>query len=299
MKNIIKVTLSIIFFTTAYFNTKAQSNVGAVNESRLVIATSGLNLRSAPTLKSSIVKLVSYGREVQLVERKEFAKADTLLIGGGRALTGSWLKVSYRGYKGYMFSPFLARIEGPNFPTELVDNDFALLMEGKNCNYNFQYRRDFNYTGIYKTVSGKYRAKKVNVTYTSDRADGRECYSVDTDEVEKILFIIGTRNTPITVNDGYFSYFQKLNNQKGRAMDQVFYNEETGGIDYCHDNISYDLSDRNYKAMSLVWRGDLDADGIDDFIVQYGEEDGKIVLHLSTQTAEGELHKAVAEYYLG
>ena len=277
----------------------AQSNVGAVNESRLVIATSGLNLRTAPSLESSVIRLVKYGHEVQLLEASVPSRLETIQTGAGKTLNGQWLRVSYRGDEGYMFSPFLAKIESQYFPTDLVDDNFALLLEGPNCYYNFQYRRGFDWTGIYKTVSGKYRSKKVNITYSTSYEMGHESYSIDTDEQEDLLFIIGTRNTPIKVNKGLYSYYESLNKQKGQIIDQVYYDSMTGAVNICHDNVSYDLSDKTHAAMSIVWRGDLDDDGIDDFIIQYGEKDGKIVLHLSSQAKAGELHKAVAEYYIG
>ena len=299
MKNLIKVIICAAIVLMTINSNQAQSNVGAVNESRLVIATSGLNLRKAPTLKSSVIKLVKYGHEVQVIENPTSIKQDTIEIGNGKELVGQWLKVSYRGDKGYMFSPFLAKIEAQYFPTELVDENFALLFEGSNCYYNFQYRRGFSWTGIYKTVSGKYRSKKVNVTYSTSNEMGHESYSIDTDEQEDLLFIVGSKTTEINVNDGNYSYFESIRDQKGKILDRIEYNDFEGTLTYCHDDMSYNLSDEKYQALSIVWRGDLDDDGFDDFIIQYGENDGRIVLHLSSQAEAGDLFKAVAEYYIG
>ena len=82
-------------------------------------------------------------------------------------------------------------------------------------------------------------------------------------------------------------------------MDQVFYDTKSSILDFCHNNVSYQLNENGHKVTSILWRGDLDADGIDDFIIQSEDEIKKIVLYLSSQRQEEKLFKAVAEYYLG
>lgn len=299
MKNVLRITVNALIVICAFQTSQAQSHISKADKSRIVIATSGLNLRSAPTLNSQIIKLVRYGHEVQLKEEPISTNTDTIQVTNGTDLLGTWIKVDYRGHRGYMFSPFLAKLNHADFPTELLDDNFALLLEGQSCLPNFQYRRDFTYTGIYKTVSGKYRAKKVNVTYSSSDEYENECYSVDTGENEKLLFIVGSRKLPITVSKGQFSYYQNLSEQRNKMMDQVFYDTKSSILDFCHNNVSYQLNENGHKVTSILWRGDLDADGIDDFIIQSEDEIKKIVLYLSSQRQEEKLFKAVAEYYLG
>jgi len=291
LKIIIGLLISIVY------QIQAQSAWHTSIDYRTVIATSGLNMRSAPSLKASVVKLIGYGRIVEVEEA--LTKKDTIRKGQDSELIGTWLRVKYGNRKGYMFNRYLANISRHSFPTELIDKDYVLLLEGVSCQPNFQYRKNFNYTGVYKTISGNYRAKKVNVTYSSNQDPQNECYQVVTDEQEKLLFIVGSRNEPITVHEGHFSYYQNLDEQKGKVVRQVYYDMQTGFVEYCYDNISSDLSDASQSVRSIVWRGDLNTDGIDDFIIQYGAEQGKIVLHLSSTKHDGQLHKAVAEYYVG
>jgi hypothetical protein len=62
--------------------------------------SSGLNLRLLPSIDSEVISKITDGTEVILFYRDN----ETLNIGGE---LGFWVKVSYNGKQGYVFSPYL------------------------------------------------------------------------------------------------------------------------------------------------------------------------------------------------
>lgn len=62
--------------------------------------STGLNLRLLPSIDSEVISKITDGTEVILFYRDN----ETLNIGGE---LGFWVKVSYNGKQGYVFSPYL------------------------------------------------------------------------------------------------------------------------------------------------------------------------------------------------
>ena len=242
MKNLVVIIISIFMLTT--FAAKAEKIQYPTNEveTKIVLATSGLNLRQEPSLDSKVLKLVAYGDRVAILEEK--VKTDTIQLNKTKQLSGHWVKVAHRATQGYMFSAFLAKMESEYFPEELIDEDFALLYPGCGCGSSLQYRRDFEYTGVYQTPSRKFRSKKVNPSFYSKQGSIVDLICVKTDEVEEeILFIVGSRNKKITtygkgqLNLDFYDYgFDK----KHHLNEDLFFDEEDDSLHYCYNNVAYD-----------------------------------------------------------
>ena len=300
MKNSKILIIALIITLLNIDQLKAEQFPTNGGESKMVLSTSGLNLRQGPSLRSAVIKLVAYGEQVEILEDSELL-VDTLNRNTENELIGNWVKVSHQRAEGYMFSSFLAKVDPGDFPTELLDEDYALLLVGCACRNNFQFRRDFEWTGIYKTVSGKYRAKKVNPSYYFKRGAIEDYVCVKTDEKEEeIIFIIGSRRKEI------FSYFGQMPAEfksgfveNNTLNENLFFDQENNELTYCYDNISYPLNFKGLHPERVFWKGDLDADGIEDFIIQHGYKESRFVLYLSSEAKEGELFKAIATYRSG
>ena len=50
---------------------------------------------------------------------------------------------------------------------------------------------------------------------------------------------------------------------------------------------------------NLYWSGDLDGDGQQDYIIQFGDKDARTQLYLSKSAAKNQLVRPVAVYYSG
>ena len=61
--------------------------------------------------------------------------------------------------------------------------------------------------------------------------------------------------------------------------------------------MAYEISHGDYRPGRVQWKGDLDNDGLDDFIIHFGSgKAGELVLFLSSKAEPGELFKKVARY---
>ncbi len=296
IKEIIIIALMICFGKYSSF---AQSFINNENNYQVVIATAGLNMRQAPSLNAPVIKLLGYGEEVRILNEDSPEKKLSIKLKGKATLNGHWQKVSHRGIDAYVFSSFLAKVDYDDFPTDLIHEDFALLFETCSTKENFQFRRDFTYTGIYKTVSGKYRSKQLNPTYYKQENEGQSHVCLATDELEEnILFIVGSRKLAISTYLGKIntSNEHKLFDERKNINKDIYYNDENGTLIYCYDNMEFKLNHKDYRPTKIFWKGDLDNDGIEDLIIQHGQMSGKMVLYLSAVAEKGELLKQVAAY---
>jgi len=86
-----------------------------------VVANSGLKLRTAPTLQSSVVKVIPYGDKV-VVQMDTIFNQERI-----EWMEGDWIYVDHDGDKGYVFDGFLTSLPMPSFDFEYAQEDLMLL----------------------------------------------------------------------------------------------------------------------------------------------------------------------------
>lgn len=105
----------IAFTTTMTFATNIEK------AELTVVASSGLKLRTAPNLNSSVVKIIPFGDVVSMVE-------DSINITDRiEWMEGTWIKINHSGDEGYVFDGFLSSLPLPFYEFEYSRDDLMLL----------------------------------------------------------------------------------------------------------------------------------------------------------------------------
>lgn len=101
-------------------------------QERFVVAGSGLKLRVSPDMESSMLVVIPKGKKVNIIESAEM----TGLINRIDWLDGAWVKVEYRGIKGYVFDGFISSLALPDGPEEMTGGSFDLAFPLENYALN-------------------------------------------------------------------------------------------------------------------------------------------------------------------
>ena len=296
------------------------------NRQNKVIATTGLNLRSAPNLKSDKVGLVPFGKQVNIIGDQHYGMDSlgtpyTIRYTSTEAfkpeISGYWVKAQYDGIEGYLFSAYLDfdyREDNQKF-----NKDVSLLFEGVNCVNNFNYNPYWNWYGLYEE-GGAMVLKKVKLSFFRF-ADEMAGYGIATNVDAPSLFIIGSRKPlPKTLLSGqYFSPYEAKGSLYNFAANGEINEEllQQSPIEVFTSksnqlNTLLALNDGNglqqilnpselyfSMPMGIVWQGDIDGDGNDDYIIHYGEESSQTVLYLSSFAKKNEIVRPVAAWHSG
>jgi len=212
---------------------------------------------------------------------------------------GSWIKVQYQNLEGFVFDPYVvpSRWQVPTVP---IDPAYALLMPICSCLPNFQYSPDKMWKGVYAEDS-TYVMKEVKFSYHRQKAEIGEEVCISTAEEEQPLFIIGS-NYMLDVNGGQYSrpynnfdgFDEQLPISRNFSFEEDFIN-----FSYCYENRDIELNEGETYPQSIVWRGDINSDQVDDFIIEYGVKMSKLVLVISERKKGEVVFNRVAEYYHG
>ena len=103
MKRIMFILLTVASLTGSSF-----SNDFSADDTLNVFALSGLKLRSAPSVHSSVLEILQYGDQVKVVSTLDFEKK--WQIGW---VKGHWIKVDFYGLEGFLFDGYLSPLPVP------------------------------------------------------------------------------------------------------------------------------------------------------------------------------------------
>lgn len=248
--------------------------------------------------------------------------------------TGYWWKVRYGGKSGYMFSGFLADSALlHNSSRKELNNHFRLRTTEGNAGAtnNPEFDPGWHWYGLFQQPDSQFAVKKVNPRYAVEGyTDERGAYNyfsravvIQTDPPESPIFIIGTRNAwkERTGIDGFY----QLNNPQIQFLpnsgefDPVFMKKY--GIEvkrekilvegrwpmerwdwYIHGSAGHRqrvpplkiYNDYEETPSYLVWAGDLDGDGKNDYVFTANDKIGYYALFLSSQVGNGKIAKPAA-----
>ena len=257
-----------------------------------VISTSGVNLRSHPDQNANILEKVNYGE--QLLKIGGTGERENIM-----GINGQWVKVKYKKLEGYVFDPYVITSNW-DFPTLPLNEKFALLCPVCTCFGNFQYNAKLKWYGIFKTPSG-FEAKQVFYSYHRQAAAIGEEVCIDVTDDKKPLFILGSQMNIKATSGAYakpvglpgaFNNTELINRN-------FFYDHKLNKLIYCYENREIDVSEKELIPNTLSWRGDLNEDGVEDFIVDFGDKFSKSILYLSFKVNKQVTFKKTAEFYNG
>jgi|GEM_PF-4069137 len=312
----------------------ALSAFGQVGKQLTVISTSGLNLRSKPNLQSKVIKTLPWGAKVRVAEVVNKEKVElgiqhiTDLDSDGEAdtvlLVGRWVKANYGKLSGYLFDAYLLDLSD-QIHSPLPD--YALLFEGYDCLFNLNFDLAWNWYGVYDSDGGAY-LKVVSISClkeTEEEYGFGDFLGIFTKESTEAKFIFGTKKPldknkfrqsegaypmnfysvkelaetqPIVRKVGLELAVVKRKNIDNQTIERyIMYALGSDG-----QRQSLELADDNqgeWTLSELVWAGDLDGDGKNDYIVYYGEVSAVTILYLSSIAPKGQIVKEAARWYSG
>jgi len=282
-----------------------------------VIAKNGLIVRSGPSAKSDRLGKLNFGahvkyleNDVKILENLYEEQTETRTI----KVRGAWRKIEFEGQAGYVNSAFLypplhqSRIE-PN-----MNNDYVILMTGANCINNTHKPSNYNWYGYYNTGNQSCRLTEVSIEYCRSESAGYSDLHVVVKEDQDLMFIIGskTKLSAGEINEwssiGYYNKYHayKINHVDSLLVDDPYFEIVTrkenerfkpyGILKY--GDLRQDITVDAYGHINgYNFIGDLDGDNRPDYVISYGEKDGRTVLYLSSKREAGQIAKAVACYY--
>ena len=296
-----------------------------------VIAPAGLKLRAQPNIQAKVLSTAPFGEKVKLMSDKSF-RFDT--VGYAPlyydhtdqiekvAIVGHWWKVRCQGQEGYMFSAYLGVDAGSVASgDEALNQEAVLLFPGYDCFSNFFYHPNWHWYGAFASGQGlifkKVQPAFYNFYHTDEEVLAGDFITVD-DTQPGLRFIVGSKN-PLPVQQIRTDFLSKRGNgylfdDDGRPNDALLkkYHLEIYRKDPLHfwDDQQLVLKNKGIRQIispssstdgpwNLYWSGDLDGDGQQDYIIQFGDKDARTQLYLSKSAAKNQLVRPVAVYYSG
>ncbi len=292
--------LILLFFlglTVTLSNT--QNFRPSLDNSMVVISTAGLHLRENPTSKSTSLKLVSYGSRVKIIGDKEFG-SDSIRLANDKKIICKWKKVNYQGQEGFMFRPYLISIRKNTFPAKRINDQFGLWYGEGTCFNNFQYDERLNWFAIGKDKNEKIISQKVRPNYYWEKGAIVDNIMLETNLDIQPEFLIGKKGDLKIDSEVQFNKISIDGFQEERKInDQMYYDKKDGSLIYCYENREVYFNYPDLRIEGILWRGDLNEDGVEDFIIQYGNKSGKIVWLQSDTSNYEKPFERVAEFTIG
>ncbi len=276
-----------------------------------VIAPRGINLRSKPNTSSSIIKNIAYGEKVMIVHKdhygfKYLGEVEDCDVDSSKLkypVIGYWLKVSHEGNQGFVHSAYLYNYQYRYYREYQTNVFYDLLRSGMDCGFNFRYNSDWHYYGIYKQDSTLSLREVNRISFTHTMGDFFN-FATTTENDCDLEFIIGTKNPLSTGDLTTKTALPKFN----RSLDDFGFERDTLENGFMHmfllsgDSkrkvIDCYGSDRLHN-IGVQMCADFDMDGIDDYLISYGEKSIQINLYLSSEQSADGLLVPSATYFTG
>ncbi len=285
-----------------------------------VVATKGLNLRTAPGASSEIISGIPFGATVDVYDRCDYGHATIETISDyyrydsnhGRPeyldhhVTGKWVRVTYDRDTGYVFDAYLS--EPFTTPTVLDDDaneispEIVLLEPGLDVRRSAYDPAVYHYYGVYETGPDRLALRAVSLDYFVARHDSFTTLFASAKPSRDLLFIIGSkeRMRPHTFSGKHFTRQSLLYSTHGEAAgmdlpDVPGLAVEPAGVDTYAEgpNISVATTDgwvplvpeyTYAEEVHLIGAGDVDGDGLADYRLAYvSEHNWRTVLFLSSK----------------
>ncbi len=294
----------------------------------VVIASSGLNMRTKPNTSAEKLVNIPYGEKVKILHRDHYGLDTVYTIKSelqDHPVYGYWQKVEYQGHVGYVHNAFL-KIQF-DYRTSHHDNkneNYLLLMPGYDCSEVFYNSSEYFWYGYYQEQDSfgfpqqPYK-KLIDVAFINIADKMTGCGTI-VKEDKNLKFIIGTKKE-FGVSEMTNIQYKKLYHRidiKNIELDSIVLsnnriqmrrNTETKSqygtelFYLCKGNIEQLINPLEGKfsinLLDYFIEEDLDGDGILDYIFSLGENGISLGLYLSSEANEEELARLVSVYHRG
>ena len=318
MHHITSLIITLLVVYTSTFGYSQETNYRVQYQINKVIAKTGLNMRSEPTVKSKVITKLPFGVKVDFVDEKSYG-LDTLQQFDDKQkspIVGYWVKVSYKGMIGYVNNAYLYWNESMRRKDEdsfYYGSDFVFFEYKSTCRDNLYDLKKYQWYGYY---SSDCSLRRINVSYKRNVLQMSDL-SILVDDDEGLDWIVGTKGEFTTgpldyvVKDFYFATQLSYDRETELYSD---YTEPYYDVTYVKINQTHNFDLRikhggktqivmdavnDGDLRGIIWMGDLDRDGVMDFIIQYGEKDYRSYLYLSTKGVGDQLVRPVARFLDG
>ena len=276
----------------------------------VVIALSGVKLRAEPGFDAKVISAIPFREKVKLAEPLNLYKAEQReRVYTADSIAGFWIKVRWNGKEGYAFSAFL----GTHVHT--VKADLYLLFEDAGWCWDDAYADPaYYYYGLFEEPgNNQLFLKKIRPTFYNrwDEVGGQAACA---DEKEKTVLLLASK-TPFA-EDGPVRSFpagQKLGSMDPQNYKAIDFKVPIPGSERTLEVQSSQVDPSNWKRRFLLrdartgivqeldmpvtwldeavlsWCGDLDRDGVTDFMINCYEKSGYSILFLSRNAGKGRL----------
>jgi len=286
-----------------------------------VVSRTGLNMREYPSINSRKIMTIPYGAIVEFIEENRKDSIGEYKYNEGKMvkeipIVSSWNKVKYNQKEGYVFGAYLYKGEEKKriLPNELINKEYILLMPGYDCFNNFILGEKFNWYGLY-IENNKQELRKVELSYVVNESFTMMPLIIRTNEDENLKFIIGSKEE---LKEGRIDGIYDEDNwgwgikEKREKLKQLelknsfnLIEEEEGNLFKIEKEGRIQILNKLYKEKMLypskiLYEGDLNGDGKEDYIIMYGEKAAEIILYLGKREfEEGKILEAVSIYFTG
>lgn len=323
-------SLTTLLFLICLQNTARLQTHPIDPERNVVISTTGMNLREFPNRGAAVLVMVPFGETVHILEDHNFgvesigyyqsfnnspssARSEKTNI----PIKGDWIKAEYQGKTGYVFGAYLGyTVETKQKMTGDINTNYVLLYHNANCFINIYDPGKYNWYGLFKRKNGfELKPVKISYFYVDFTETGWTPFVTTISESIKPIFILGSKNKMEEgkisgkefLTKAWFETPDRLPNDKllnDLSMELIKpENKDEGLILQLILKHGYKRQLLNNKVLkfpnSIEWKGDLDNDGKEDYLISYGEVESFEVLYLSSAAGPDQIVRAVAVYYSG
>jgi hypothetical protein len=294
----------------------------------LVIAQSGLNIRSAPTLAGKVIAKAPYLSQVEYLSDESFNR-DTIgilksffrssdpqgnLVETDVPLAGDWVKVKYNGRVGYTFNVYLSS------PQNLVKSpDYFVLSPGENCGDEFFDLTKYYCYGIYGSGE-ETEVREIKASYiVQETGTGYLAPLITTEDNQELRLVIGSkRELPTADSDFIVNLSRPAWSQKlapipvrdcGVLEVKEFKREIPNSSKHIRNFTGYFergprkqplFKDFTINYLSILGCGDLDGDDKVDYLIMVTlDEYPRKLLYLSSIAGDGEVLGLASEEFFG
>lgn len=302
------------------------------NQCAVIIAMGGLKIRQTPSFNGKVLGVIPFGEKVLWERPQQMNENETIM--NTDSIWGNWAKVRWKKVNGYVFDAFLST-DG----IMKIKDPYTLILEDAGYCSNDCYAsltRHYNYYSLLRNPDGKRPAlKKFKPTFVGSH-DSFEGVSINDGDPRESLFILITADeipqnniNAIYMKETILGWPQNDENQERsepvppiskkvmipgtswilEVKNEKFTSKEEGytyDINrlYLRDTSSglyqkLTMDDNSNSTLELTWCGDIDQDGIMDFLIfsASGDHTAGYFLFLSKNPGKGKLVKPAGSYY--